>query len=105
MPRFKNASRYVIIKTARECGLSVSVDGDEIEIDSDKWHTAAWRITFNSGSGYWQVQQWNEHSDDSKHDDEGFWGRGICSLRNITQVGMFCNIMTSMFQLRAKRKE
>ncbi|KUI97777.1 hypothetical protein [Vibrio sp. MEBiC08052] len=91
-----NINWIELVKTvAIEQGYEV--EGSQIYLD--KYNSVDFSLCEND-SGYLQVHQWEYTNDEG----EGRYGRAVYSLRNITDVIQFCNILISSSNIRAKRR-
>ncbi len=88
----------IIKVVSEEQGFEIEGDGKEFSITKDQWHSVAFLVKENS-AGYLQVHQW----EDIKDLEDGDWGRAVYSLRSITDVIQFCNIVKMSVEIHAKR--
>ncbi len=94
--KFQRRSAQIIKKVAEETGFKVSGKIQDFTIDHAKfWHVNGWRCIC-AGSGYIEVQQWEEN---------GGYSRGVASIRTILNVLTFCNIIKGFFELRGRRRD
>ena len=73
------------------------LEGSELYID--KYNAVAFAI-YENDSGYLQVHQWEYVNDEGK----GRYGRAVYSLRDVSDVVQFCNVLISSSNIRAKRR-
>ena len=98
--KMKNEYLVTLIKKiAEEQGYDVEGSDKQFYVQIDRWNAVAYKIQENR-VGYLQVHQWEEDSED----ENGYYGRAVYSLRNITDVVQFCNILLASASIRAKRK-
>ena len=74
-------------------------DNLEFQLFIDRWNAVAFQIYVNKSSGYIEVSQWEGNSE-----DEAKYGRGVYSLRSLSDVNHFCSILISSSIIRARRK-
>ncbi|MCE7600096.1 hypothetical protein [Vibrio fluvialis] len=72
-------------------------DSNFWEVYIDRSHGVAYGLNFNS-TGYIEVRNW-----EGEQYGEGQYGRAIYSLRDMNDVAIFCNLLISGYELRAKR--
>lgn len=92
--------RKIIKMVAEENKYSTSRGKKSFTIEIDKYHSVAFRIV-EGAEGYLKVHQWEE----SENGESGKYGRAIYSLRNISDVIKFCDILIKSPVIRAKRYE
>ena len=96
----ENAYLVTLIKRiAEEQGYNVEGSDKQFYVQIDRWNAVAYKIQKNR-VGYLQVHQWEEDSEN----ENGRYGRAVYSLRNVTDVLQFCNILLESASIRAKRK-
>lgn len=91
----------LIKQVAEEQGYEIDGGEKRFFIYIDKWNSVAYKINENR-AGYLQVHQWEEGTE---KDENGVYGRAVYSLRNVTDVVQFCNILLASSALRAKRRD
>lgn len=86
-----------LIKTiSEESGYVIDSEGsNQFEIYQEQWHGSAYWVQINS-SGYVEVSPW-----ESKEES---YDRALYSLRSMSDVIQFCNILVQGEELRAKRR-
>lgn len=89
----------LIKKIAEEQGYEIEGSDKQFYISIEHWNAVAYKITENS-VGYLQVHQWEEDSED----ENGCYGRAVYSLRTVTDVVQFCNVLLASASIRAKRQ-
>lgn len=94
--KLKNAF-WIIRHFAEEIGYDIEEIGEEnIQLHLNKFHAVDVEVTSNS-SGYIQCKQWDENREE--------YNRAVYSLRSVSDVVRFCNILELSEQIRAKRGE
>ncbi|MDO8698012.1 MAG: hypothetical protein Q7J74_12965 [Pseudomonas sp.] len=89
-----------IIKAAAEEHEYEIVGSDKkFSIFIDRYNAVAFEIWDNT-AGYIQVHQWEGGDDESS----GQYGRAVYSLRSVSDVVKFCNIMIASSEIRARRR-
>ena len=74
-------------------------DYRKFQIFIDRWNAVAFQVFNNTSSGYIEVSQWEGESEE----DAGY-GRGVYSLRSMSDVIEFCNILIASANIRARRR-
>ncbi len=92
--------RKIIKMIAEDNGYNVSQGRKLFTVEMDKWHTVGFRIV-ETADGYIIVHQWEE----SDKEGSGKYGRAIYSLRDISDVVNFCDVLIKSPVIRAKRYE
>lgn len=68
----------------------------QFEIYIDRYNAVAFHIYGNTSSSYIEVRQWE--------DSQQAYGKAVYSLRSNSDVALFCNILISSSQIRARRQ-
>ncbi len=97
MSNFKDLIKAV----AEECGYQIEGSDSTFEVYTEFDHPISFQIKENS-EGYLQVHIWE---DASKWEKNHQYGRARYSLRTALDVVQFCNILSSSYELRARRHE
>lgn len=92
-----NKLKEIIKESAKENNYHIDGGETTFQIYKDQYHSVAFKIIENN-AGYLQVHQWEETDD-----EDGDYGRAIYSLRNLSDVVEFCNIMISSVKIMARR--
>lgn len=92
-----NKAFWIIKNFAEETGYFVEEINDEhIQVHLNKFHAVDFDVLSNS-SGYIQCKQWDENREE--------YNRSVYSIRSVTDVIAFCNILEASAKIRAKRAD
>ena len=86
------------IETIKQVALEQGYEVEDNYIYLDKYNAVAYSI-FENSSGYIQVHQWEYVNDDK----DGRYGRAVYSIRSISDVVRFCDVLVASAMLRARR--
>lgn len=89
----------IIKAVAEEQEYEITGGDKKFRVFIDRYNAVSFELWDNS-QGYIQVHQWEGGEDE----ESGKYGRAVYSLRNVSDVVMFCNIMISSAEIRARRR-
>lgn len=90
-------SPELIKAVAIERGYKVTAQDKNFEIYTESVNKIAFQVLVASSSGYIQIHLWDEGAND--------YGHAVYSLRELSDVIQFCNIMISSLSISARRQD
>ena len=92
-----NKAFWIITNFADETGYFVEeISKTHVQLHLQKFHGVDFELVANSAD-YIQVKQWDENREE--------YNRSVYSIRCVSDVISFCNILEASVKIRAKRQD